>query len=132
MLAVSKLPESTMSSSSRGATAGDHTTLPPAGRRNLHPTSAPMIRSAMATWRRPPQAPPKVGGSDPDPEWTRGSLLAVWLFLPLLCGCLVVPSEIELTVELGADQVEVQASLRDIQLWTEDPVEALRIFHNVH
>ena len=86
----------------------------------------------MTTWRRPTQAPPKAGESDPDPEWTRGSLLAVWLLLPLLCRCLAVPSEIELTVELGADQVEVQASLRDIQLWTEDPVEALRIFHGVH
>jgi hypothetical protein len=43
-----------------------------------------------------------------------------------------VPREIELTVEPGTEQVEVQATLRDIQLWTEDPVEALRIFHNVH
>lgn len=53
------------------------------------------------------------------------------LFL-LVCGCPAAPSEVELTIALGADQVEVQATLRDVRLWTQDPAEALRAFQEVH
>jgi len=56
--------------------------------------------------------------------------VGVVLFL-LLCGCPAGPSEVELTIALGADQVEVQATLRDVRLWTQDPAEALRAFHEV-
>jgi hypothetical protein len=52
------------------------------------------------------------------------------LFL-LVCGCPAAPSEVELTIALGAEQVEVQATLRDVRLWTQDPAEALRAFQEV-
>lgn len=55
-----------------------------------------------------------------------------WLLLLLVCGCPAAPNEVELTVALGAEQVEVQATLRDVQVWTRDPAEALLAFHEVH
>ncbi|WP_375758600.1 hypothetical protein [Corallococcus exercitus] len=56
--------------------------------------------------------------------------LAGWILL-FLCGCPAGPREVELTLTLGAEQVEVQALLRDVQVWTRDPAEGLLAFQQV-
>lgn len=49
----------------------------------------------------------------------------------LICGCPAAPREVELVVNLGLEDVEVQATLRDIQVWTQEPAEALLAVHQI-
>ena len=53
----------------------------------------------------------------------------VWLPWCLMLGCLAAPREVETTLELGAQKVEIDVRLRDIRTSSTDDLTQLRVFN---